>query len=96
MVVHHGGAGTTTTAARAGTPQILVPHGVDQYYWAARAQAVGVAPPPLPRRGLDADRLAGALRAVLDNELLANHASALGERIRAEVPEVPDAHALLG
>jgi vancomycin aglycone glucosyltransferase len=95
-VVHHGGAGTTTTAARAGTPQILVPHGVDQYYWAARTQAVGVAPPPLPRRDLDADRLAGALRAVLDNELLANHASALGERIRAEVPEVPDARALLG
>jgi len=32
-VVHHGGAGTTATAARAGVPQIIVPHFFDQYYW---------------------------------------------------------------
>ncbi len=25
-IVHHGGAGTTTTAARAGIPQVIVPH----------------------------------------------------------------------
>ena len=25
-VIHHGGAGTTTTAARTGVPQIVVPH----------------------------------------------------------------------
>jgi len=29
-VVHHGGAGTTTMAARAGTPQIIVPHVFDR------------------------------------------------------------------
>ena len=32
-VVHHGGAGTTTSAARAGVPQLVVPHLVDQFYW---------------------------------------------------------------
>lgn len=32
-VVHHGGAGTTATAARAGVPQLVVPHCGDQFYW---------------------------------------------------------------
>jgi len=41
-VVHHGGAGTTTTASRAGTPQVIVPQIVDQPYWAARVQGLGI------------------------------------------------------
>lgn len=35
-VVHHGGAGTTTAAARAGTPQVVDPQLADQPYWASR------------------------------------------------------------
>lgn len=35
-VVHHGGAGTTTTAAWAGVPQVVVPQAGDQLYWADR------------------------------------------------------------
>lgn len=44
-VIHHGGAGTTTTAALAGTPQVVIPQIVDQPYWAGRVAglAVGVA-----------------------------------------------------
>src|SRR5262249_26580208 len=30
-VLHHGGAGTTTAAARAGKPQVVVPQNYDQY-----------------------------------------------------------------
>jgi vancomycin aglycone glucosyltransferase len=41
-VVHHGGAGTTTTAARAGAPQVIVPQIVDQPYWAAHVEALGI------------------------------------------------------
>ncbi|MEV6250382.1 glycosyltransferase [Streptomyces sp. NPDC051742] len=41
-VVHHGSAGTTTTAARAGVPQVVVPQGADQPYWAGRVSALGV------------------------------------------------------
>jgi vancomycin aglycone glucosyltransferase len=33
-VVHHGGAGTTTIAAMAGVPQVVVPQIWDQHYWA--------------------------------------------------------------
>jgi len=40
--VHHGGAGTTVAAARAATPQIIVPQVVDQPYWAARVAERGI------------------------------------------------------
>ncbi|MEQ7125756.1 nucleotide disphospho-sugar-binding domain-containing protein [Actinopolymorpha sp. B11F2] len=41
-VVHHGGAGTTVTAARACAPQVVVPQGGDQIYWAGRATELGI------------------------------------------------------
>jgi len=41
-VVHHGGAGTTTTATRAGVPQVVVPQGADQPYWAGRVADLGI------------------------------------------------------
>ncbi|MFY9927463.1 MAG: glycosyltransferase [Streptosporangiaceae bacterium] len=41
-VVHHGGAGTTTTAARAGAPQVVVPQMADQPYWADRVAGLGI------------------------------------------------------
>jgi vancomycin aglycone glucosyltransferase len=81
-VVHHGGAGTTTAAARAGVPQILVPHLMDQFYWGRRVQLLGLGPPPLARKRLRADRLAAALEATLENELLAERAREVGERLR--------------
>jgi vancomycin aglycone glucosyltransferase len=40
--VHHGGAGTTSTTARAGTPQVVVPQGADQPYWAGRVAELGI------------------------------------------------------
>jgi vancomycin aglycone glucosyltransferase len=46
-VVHHGGAGTTTSALLAGTAQVVVPHMYDQHYFARRVEAlrIGVAHP---------------------------------------------------
>jgi vancomycin aglycone glucosyltransferase len=41
-VVHHGGAGTTTTATRAGAPQVVLPQWADQPYWASRVAALGI------------------------------------------------------
>ena len=41
-VVHHGGQGTTTTATRAGAPQVVVPQAADQPYWARRVTELGV------------------------------------------------------
>ena len=94
-VMHHGGAGTTTTTARAGVPQIVVPHGVDQYYWAARMQSLGVAGPPVPRQRLRAERLAESLRAVVDNEMLAVRAAEIAEQVRNAPNELPDPTTIL-
>lgn len=41
-VMHHGGAGTTTAAARSGVPQVVVPQIVDQPYWAGRVAKLGI------------------------------------------------------
>lgn len=64
-VVHHGGAGTTAAAARAGVPQVVVPHLLDQFYWADRVCRLGLGPrgPRKPR--LTARGLGEALQACL-------------------------------
>lgn len=62
-VVHHGGAGTLHAAARAGVPQVLVPMGGDQAWWARRLQRLGVASAPLKVGRLTGRALADAARA---------------------------------
>jgi vancomycin aglycone glucosyltransferase len=86
-VVHHGGAGTTSSAARAGVPQVLVPHLLDQFYFARRVRELGIGVATGARRGLDFAALSERIDAVLDNEIVAERAAALGERMRAR-----DAH----
>jgi UDP:flavonoid glycosyltransferase YjiC (YdhE family) len=61
-VVHHGGAGTTAAAARAGVPQVVVPHFGDQFYWAHRVHRLGLGPRPLLRPLLTARGLASRIR----------------------------------
>ncbi|WP_129781072.1 glycosyltransferase [Peristeroidobacter soli] len=41
-VIHHGGAGTTTAAARAGAPQVIVPQIGDQPFWGGRVWDLGI------------------------------------------------------
>ena len=61
VVVHHGGAGTTHAAARAGVPSIVAPFAGDQPFWADRLTRVGVAPPAIPHKALTARRLRESL-----------------------------------
>jgi UDP:flavonoid glycosyltransferase YjiC (YdhE family) len=85
-VVHHGGAGTTATAARSGVPQIVIPHLLDQYYWGQRLHLLGVAPPPLSRLKLSASGLAELISASVDNEHLGDRARELAARLCATDP----------
>ena len=82
--MHHGGAGTTGAALRAGVPTVVVPFGADQPFWASRAAALGVAPPPIPRRKLTAALLAEAIGSCLASQQMQDRARALGEDLRAE------------
>ena len=74
---------TTTTAARAGVPQIVVPHVFDQFYWARRVAELGIGPPGPRRRRLAAAPLAEALAATLDNGVLLERAREFGARLRS-------------
>jgi len=84
-VVHHGGAGTTSTAARAGVPQVVVPHLADQFYWARRISLLGLGPPGILRRRLDSACLAEALR-FASEEVVVERARGMGESLRAQDP----------
>lgn len=82
--VHHGGAGTTAAAVRAGIPQVVVPHLGDQPYWGRRMHELGVAPRPVPKPRLTAGNLAAAIREVTGDPRYAEAANALGALVRDE------------
>ncbi len=81
--VHHGGAGTTAAAARAGIPSVIVPFFGDQPFWAHCLYRKGVAPPALDRKGLTADALASAMKATQEPAMI-QAAVDLGRAVRAE------------
>lgn len=83
VMVHHGGSGMTVTAARAGVPQVVVPHFLDQPYWGMRVQALGLGPAPIPAGRLDAGALASAIRSALQDEVV-ERARELAPRIRTD------------
>ncbi len=76
-VVHHGGVGTTTTAARAGASQVVVSQIVDQPYWAGRVAGLGIGAAhdgPAPTT----ESLSAALRTALTPETRARAAAVAG------------------
>lgn len=83
-IVHHGGAGTTAAALRAGVPTVLTPIFSDQPFWAWRVATLGAGPRGLPQDRLTAASLAAALDRAVHDPALRQRAAALGERIRAE------------
>ncbi|MFF3611855.1 glycosyltransferase [Streptomyces sp. NPDC002580] len=83
-VVHHGGAGTTAAALRAGRPSLVCPFFGDQGYWGSRVHDLGAGPEPLPVRDLTVAALARRLRALTRNTVHAEAARGLGAALRAE------------
>ena len=82
-VVHHGGAGTTGAAVRAGTPSVVVPHLADQFYWGRRLHLLGVAPRPVPRTVASTSRLTRALSEALSPPVR-RRAADLARRVEGE------------
>lgn len=80
-VIHHGGAGTTHTVARAGVPQVVVPFFADQPFWGTRVEAVGVGPAPILRKRLDAASLA---RSIVAASTMTGRARQVGAAIATE------------
>ncbi len=83
-VLHHGGAGTTAAAVRAGVPNLITPFALDQFAWADLVikQGVGLSMPASKK--LTAGRLAQAMKIAVSDPALRSKAEALGEKIRTE------------
>ena len=82
VAVHHGGCGTTHSVLRAGLPAVVCSFLTDQPFWARQLRRLGVGV-HLPYVDLRRDRLAAALRAILDDETK-RRAQALSTTLLAE------------
>jgi UDP:flavonoid glycosyltransferase YjiC (YdhE family) len=83
LVIHHGGSGTTHSAARSGIPSIVLPFAGDQAFWAERLRILGVAPDFTSVRHIGAASLARAID-VAGSTQMRSHAASLGEKMRTE------------
>jgi sterol 3beta-glucosyltransferase len=83
-VVHHGGAGTTAAALRAGVPSIIVPVLSDQPFWGQRVHELNAGTKPIPRSGLTSANLAAAITEATTNRAMQAKAAELGAKITAE------------
>ncbi len=82
-VCHHGGAGTTAAAFKAGIPSIIIPFSNDQFAWAHRSFDLGVGSKPIPKKYLTSEKLAKVIRYALTDEVVQN-ARNLGREIATE------------
>jgi sterol 3beta-glucosyltransferase len=82
--VHHGGAGTTAAALRAGIPNIIIPYVMDQLFWGQRVFELGAGPQPIPRKQMTAELLANIMTRIVNNKDMKQGAAALAEKINAE------------
>lgn len=80
-IIHHGGAGTTAQALRAGVPQVVVPFALDQPFFARRAHEIGVAAAPVP---VGATSVQALRRAVLDATQRHERAAEVGALVQQE------------
>lgn len=81
-VIHHGGVGTTTSAARAGAPQVVIPQAADMFYWGTRVADLAIGATldsPVPT----SESLSAALRTALTPETRAR-ATAVAGTIRTD------------
>ncbi|GHT49850.1 hypothetical protein FACS1894102_4940 [Spirochaetia bacterium] len=84
-LIHHGGSGTTHSAARSGKPQLVLPILIDQFYYARRTQKLGVSPgSPKHFKKLSKKFLEKQLVDMIEDSSYRKNAEALAEKINAE------------
>lgn len=83
-VIHHGGAGTTGKALKAGIPNIVLPFTSDQPFWGRRVDKLGAGPKPIPPKRLTAVHLAEAIDSAINDQLIKGRVKKIGEDIASE------------
>ena len=81
-VIHHGGAGTTGTAAACGVPQVIIPHLLDQFYWGNQVYLHGLGPAPIRRSRLTLNRLARAVEVCISDRRIRKNAVEASKKIK--------------
>jgi UDP:flavonoid glycosyltransferase YjiC (YdhE family) len=80
-VVHHGGAGTTATAAASGVPQMIIPHILDQYFWGERVHRAGIGPRPPGRHRQKTEKLSRMIHDCVSSDRIKLRAQAVRDNI---------------
>lgn len=83
MIIHHGGAGTTSAGLQAGIPNIVIPFTADQPFWGRRVYAVGAGPKPIYVNQFSVDKLMHVIVEAEGKEIR-KHAQAIGQSIGGE------------
>ncbi len=84
FIIHHGGAGTTGAALRAGVPSTALPFTADQSFWACRIHRLGVGPAAPPAHKVTSSQLASIIEQALARPSFRTCAQSLGEQVRRE------------
>jgi len=83
-VIHHGGAGTTGKALRAGVPNIIIPFTSDQPFWGRQVYKLGAGPKPKSPKRLDAIKLSEAIKSTIDDNDMKRRVKEISEDILNE------------
>jgi len=83
-IIHHGGAGTTHSAARSGRPQMVVPLLLDQFYWSHRVSELGLGPGGVRIKTISKKRLERKVVDLVRNPVYKEKAASMGGLIRGE------------
>lgn len=79
--IHHGGSGTTHTAAGCGLPQLILPMAFDQFYWADRIFTAGLGPRGFQMKLLNVRKLKAALTELTTNPKFKENAATVRQSI---------------
>ena len=84
LIVHHGGAGTSHAALRAGRPSVIVAHTAEQELWGRELERIGVASKLIRRKEATAGAMASAFKSIPRSNHIGRMAKELGARVAAE------------
>ena len=83
-IIHHGGVGTTHSAARSGRPQMIVPLILDQFYWAHRVHELGIGPGGISIKRATKRLLEQKVMDLIGNTAYKDKAASLAALVRSE------------
>jgi UDP:flavonoid glycosyltransferase YjiC (YdhE family) len=83
LIVHHGGSGTTHSAARSGRPSVVVPFAGDQFFWADRVVKAGIGSACKAAASLDGAELRQRMSDATSAKVR-HQAKAIGDAMRRE------------